>query len=65
MNQLLECPRCHRRAESRGGGWRSRACPECGAPMILAHDPAELFIRRYMHGDRLAPQPRPGRSAPG
>ena len=65
MTRLLECPRCHRRAESRGGGWQSRACPECGAPMVLAHDPAELLIRRYMHGDRLAPQTRPGRSAPG
>ncbi|HXQ88648.1 MAG TPA: hypothetical protein VN733_03325 [Solirubrobacterales bacterium] len=65
MTEPLECPRCHRRAQTRGGGWPSRSCPACGAPMILAREQAQALVRRYMHGDRLAPQPRPGGRAPG
>lgn len=65
MTAPLECPRSHRRAESRGGGWPSRSCPECGAPMVLAPGSAQALVRRYMHGDRLAPLQPPGRSASG
>ncbi len=65
MTDPLECPRCHRRAEQRGGGWPARSCPECGAPMILAPAPAQALVRRYLHGDRLAPPRRPGHRAPG
>ena len=54
MGQSLECPRCHARTEVRHGGWQSRSCPTCGAPMILAAAPAEALVRRYLHGDRLA-----------
>jgi len=65
MTASLECPRCHRRAEPRGGGWPNRSCTKCGAPMVLAPGPAEVLVRRYLHSDRLAPPQRPGRHAPG
>lgn len=65
MTEPLECPRCHRRAESRGGGWPSRSCPACGAPMVLAPGSAQVLVRRYMHGDRLAPQQWQRRRASG
>jgi len=54
MSQSLECPRCHLRTESRGGGWQSRSCPSCGAPMVLAAAPAEALVREYLYSDLLA-----------
>lgn len=64
MSHSLACPRCHLRTESRGGGWESRSCPNCGAPLVIAAVPAEDLVRRYLHSDRLAPlgaPPPPGR----
>jgi predicted amidophosphoribosyltransferase len=54
MSQSLECPRCHLRCETRGSGWQSRSCKNCGAPLVLAAVPAERLVRKYLYGDRLA-----------
>ncbi|HET8954989.1 MAG TPA: hypothetical protein VFN18_04960 [Solirubrobacterales bacterium] len=61
MSQSLECPHCHARAQARRTGWSARACPVCGAPMVLAAAPAEALVRKYLHGDRLANLPLPPR----
>ena len=54
MSQSLECPRCHARTETRAAGWRSRSCPICAVPLILAAAPTEALVRKYLYGDRLA-----------
>lgn len=55
MSRSLECPRCRCHVESSGSGWQSRACPRCGAPLLLASVPAQKLVRRYLTSDRLAP----------
>lgn len=55
MSQSLECPRCHLRADRRDSGWRSRSCPACGIPLVLAAGPAEELVRKYLYRERPAP----------
>lgn len=56
MSQSLECPRCHLQAHAaRGGGWRGRRCPDCGAPLVLAPVPAEKIVRKYLYDNGLPP----------
>jgi hypothetical protein len=65
MSRSLECPRCRCRAETSGSGWKSRSCPHCGAPMLLAGTPTEALVRQYLYRDRPAPlgaPPSQGRS---
>jgi hypothetical protein len=54
MSQSLECPRCHTRTETRTAGWRSRSCPVCAVPLVLAAAPTEALVRKYLYGDHLA-----------
>lgn len=54
MSQSLECPRCHHRGvDELRAGWHGRRCSRCGSPMVLASAPAELLVRKYLHGSRL------------
>lgn len=60
MGRSVACPRCHLQLEDRAAdGAQERRCPACGSPLVPASIPREAAVRKFLHGHRLIPLPRP------